>query len=96
MERREKLSGQWNIANSEELRQQLLALVESGGTIVLDLSAVECCDTAGLQLLWSLRRTAAEQGSRLRFLDFSPALIELAQALGLPLAELTEEVASGV
>jgi len=96
VERLEKLSGEWNIANSDELRERLSALVVSGVDLVLDLSAVESCDTAALQLLCSLRRTADERGLRLRFLDMPPVLVELAQALGLDLGELTEGVGSGV
>jgi len=96
VERSEKISGEWNIANAEELRDQLSALVESGGDLVLDLSAVASCDTAALQLLYSLRRTAAERGLRLRFQDLPPAILDTAQALGLNPAELTEGAADGL
>jgi len=96
VERSEKLSGAWNIAHAEELRAQFAAMVEMGGEIVLDLSAVESCDAAALQLLCSLRRTAAERGLRLRLVDSSPAIVETAQALGLAFTEITGEVTGGV
>lgn len=94
------LAGEWNIANAEELRkllaESLIADSDAGGDLVLDLAGVQACDTAALQLFYSLRRTAAERGLRWRVAALSNAITETASALGLPVQELMEAGRDGV
>jgi len=70
------------IAEVGALRELLIAhLAGSAGEVQLDGSAVEECDTAGLQLLLSAARTVSASHRELRLLRCSAALrrtIELA------------------
>jgi len=91
-----RFAGEWNITNAEELRARFVAFLASGGDVALDLGGVESCDTAALQLLCSLRRTAKERGVRVRLLELPPAIVELARALGLAPEELTDGAGGGV
>jgi anti-anti-sigma regulatory factor len=78
-----KIEGALRIAEAAELR---LALRESIGDASLsgvDLSSIEECDTAALQLLYSASKTAVDAGMPLRFLEPSSALVDAATALGL-------------
>jgi anti-anti-sigma factor len=90
------LSGEWSIDNAEELRKFLADSLESGPDVILDLSGVLACDTAGLQLICSLRQTAVQRGGRLRIAALSPAIEETAAALGLPIPELMEGSGRGL
>jgi anti-anti-sigma regulatory factor len=58
----------------------------------LDLSAVDACDTAALQLLYSARKTA-DSLRRVKFVGLSGAILNAAAALGLEIGELTAESA---
>lgn len=81
------LSGAWDIANAEELRAIFAGQLDSGEDIVLDLSGVEACDAAALQLICSLGKTAAQRGLHLRLTAVSPAISAIADALGVPLPD---------
>lgn len=70
------------IRESHELRSSLLAAIERG-PLVLDASAVERADSAGVQLLISLARSLAARGESLAYAGASPALLEVARTLGV-------------
>jgi phospholipid transport system transporter-binding protein len=61
------LTGELTINEAAAKRKTLLQWVadEPAGTD-LDLSAIEACDSAGVQLLLALRRTLAERGHGLK------------------------------
>ena len=80
--------GEWSIGNADELRD-LLAGFLAQGSVVVDFAGVTSCDTAALQLICSLRKTAIERGLRVRIAALSPAIEEVAAALGLAIAEIT-------
>ena len=73
------------IREAAELRERLLAAIEAG-SLVLDGSAVERADSAGLQLLVSLQRSLAARGETLTYRGVSPALADAAKILGLTAA----------
>jgi anti-anti-sigma regulatory factor len=76
------------IENAEDLRQFLVAALERSSEPALDFSAVRDCDTAGLQLICSLRKTATERGQQLRITAISPLVQAAAAEIGLPMEEL--------
>jgi anti-sigma B factor antagonist len=90
------IAGDLTIAASAALRESLADRLIRGEDVVLDLSGVDCCDASGLQLLWSLRKSADERNVRVRLSAISPAVREAAAALGLRLGELAQEDAGAV
>jgi len=80
-----KIDGEWNIGNAAELQERLSASLRADGDLVVDFGEVTAADTAILQLICSFQKAAAEQGCRLRIAAFSPAIQNIAAALGLPL-----------
>jgi len=71
------------IANAESLRTELLALVEGGGDIGIDGSAVEAADTAGMQVLVAFRRALRDGNRKLTWSGCSPVLMDVSGLLGL-------------
>jgi len=86
------IAGTLEIREAEELLRALRDFVQQEGQPVIDLSGVESCDTAGLQLLCSARKTAAAAGKALQVLDTPPAVQDAAAALGLRLDEVAGAV----
>jgi len=68
------VSGEMTIYSAAELKDKLLTAA-AGGPIELDLGAVSECDSAGVQLLALLKRTAADGG--MRIVEASDAVREL-------------------
>ena len=73
-----------DIYHADELRAALRTRLAGSNDTVIDLSGVEACDTTGLQLLLSARKTAAAAGGRLRFVHPSPAIVACCRQLGVP------------
>lgn len=73
------------IREVHDLRERLLAAIEAG-PVVLDASAVERADSAGVQLLISLGRSLALRGEALAYHGVSKTLAEVARTLGLEAA----------
>lgn len=75
---REALTGELTIYRAAELQQQLqAALQHGGGSLEVDLSGVTELDTAGLQLLIALKKSAQEAGGQLSLTGHSAAVIEV-------------------
>lgn len=83
-----RITGELSIKTMIALHQALSDHAGRGSDLVLDLSAVHECDTAALQLIYSLRRTAAEGRKCFRIADASPEIEEIAAGLGLRIKEL--------
>lgn len=61
------LRGEIDMSNAEPLREALTALTPNTAlALVLDLSAVEYLDSAGIQLLFRLRESVGRRGQGLR------------------------------
>jgi len=85
-----QLRGEMHISDGEEIRLALAAeLAASSSTLVLRLSEVERCDTASLQLLFSLQKSAARDGKSFRIEAPSAAVSEASTSLGISLESLT-------
>jgi anti-sigma B factor antagonist len=62
-----RLEGEIDMSNAEELHDALTALTPNSAiALVLDLSAVEYLDSAGIQLLYRLREGLSRRGQELR------------------------------
>ena len=79
-----KISGTLSIETAEELRAALLDIVGGAPNTTLDLSAVDACDTAALQVFCSARKTAQGRGQNLEFVGIPDCLVRTALELGLP------------
>lgn len=88
-----KISGTLDAFSVEDLHQAFTAFVQQPGDLVLDVSDVERCDTAALQLLCSLYRTAQQLCKPLRIEGTSEAIAESARALGIPAQEFDSATA---
>lgn len=58
-------------------KERLLAALDAGPELEVDLSLVSEIDTAGLQLLIVLKREATKVGKQLSFRGHSPAVCEM-------------------
>jgi anti-anti-sigma factor len=77
------LSGALEIYDVESLRDVLLRELTGRGELVLDLAGVSSCDTAGVQLLCSARKTLEQRGKRFHIERASAAFLTCCQRLGL-------------
>lgn len=84
-----RVQGDLHINEVEELRSALIrALAAATPALVLELSGVDNCDTASLQLLCSLQKSAEKSGKELRITAPSAAIREASATLGLSLEAL--------
>jgi anti-anti-sigma regulatory factor len=95
-----RLDARMTIVQAAGLRSVLLACLAGGGPIVIDATRVEEIDTAILQLLASLWRTAAGRGIACSWSGASDVvrrmanLIGVADLLHLPTAQDRHDVAA--
>ncbi len=81
-----RLDARMTIAQAADLHRTLAARVADGGPIVLDGTAVQEIDTAILQLLASLWRTARERGTVCAWRGTSDVLRNTAALIGVAVA----------
>jgi anti-anti-sigma regulatory factor len=84
-----KISGEQTIQTSGALHKTLAEYLDRGLPLVLDLSEVDECDAAALQLIYALRQSAVQREQPFRIQAASPAITETAAALGLRIEDLT-------
>ncbi|WP_300424663.1 STAS domain-containing protein [uncultured Thalassolituus sp.] len=72
-----------SIDQVEGLYQKLEAAVLSGGDLTLDAGDVHFCDTAGLQMILSLRKTLAGTGNDISWSAVTDVLKDTAGYLGI-------------
>jgi anti-anti-sigma factor len=82
-----KIQGTLDISIAEEFRKALCDFLGGAPSPTLDLSGVDACDTAALQLLYAARITAERSGKPLQFVGWSGAVANTAAALGLSAAD---------
>lgn len=80
-----KISGTLDIDEANVLREALLDCFALQPEVAVDLSAVEACDAAALQVLLAGQRDAAALGKVFCVNAASPSVLETAEAIGLPL-----------
>jgi anti-anti-sigma factor len=79
-----RLDGDLGLAATSALRLRLMSALRPGTTrLVLDLSRVQSCDPAGLAVLISTQRHAAERGIVVLLAAPSPPAAELLHSTGL-------------
>jgi anti-anti-sigma factor len=83
------ISGALHLSEAAELRQALADWLEREPVLQLDLSEVNACDAASMQLLCSLRHSACLANKQLCVVAVSRAVAEADEALGLGLCQVT-------
>jgi anti-sigma B factor antagonist len=78
-----KIAGEFSIYSVTELKQALFSHLEQAQKLVMDLSEVAELDTAGVQLLLLLKRTASAEGKDFILARHSEATLEVVQLLNL-------------
>jgi anti-anti-sigma factor len=76
-----ELSGELTIYTAAQARQELSECLARDPDLALNLSGIEEIDTAGVQLLVWLKRTAAAQGQVLVLAHHSPAVVAVLDLL---------------
>ncbi len=71
------LEGAVTIYNAQELKDRLLSAARSSPELHLDLSLVTELESAGLQLLYLVKREATRTGNALRIVAHSDAVREV-------------------
>ncbi|SPE29287.1 hypothetical protein SBA3_1540005 [Candidatus Sulfopaludibacter sp. SbA3] len=85
------ISGAAAIIDVAELRDALRGFIGEVPRPVLDLSQVDTCDTAVLQLLWAARKTAENSDKHLKLTGISETVQAAAAVLGLDFEEGPED-----
>jgi anti-anti-sigma regulatory factor len=80
-----KITGEQTIRTADELHEALAQYLDRGLDVVVDLSEVNECDAAALQLIFALRQSAVQRKQRFHITAVSPAIAGTAAALGLDL-----------
>lgn len=83
-----KLSGALDIYSAGDLRDLLRQELQARSELTLDLSQVDACDAAGLQIFCSAARTAEEAGKKFRIVHPSAAASHVSDGIGLSVEEL--------
>ncbi len=78
-----KIEGALSVYEVAELREKILAYLEKNKELILDLDEVTECDTAGIQLLYSARKTAEEEGKTFTVTSASDPVFEAITRIGL-------------
>ena len=78
-----ELGSDLGIERAAELKEMLAAQVDSGRSVVLDLSKAERIHSASLQLITAFVRERQNAGRKTRIADPSPAFEESARVLAL-------------
>ncbi len=79
-----KLDGGLDLSAAPALREQLIDVLHRGtGLLILDLSNVSSCDTAGLAVLIGTQRRARLLGTNMRLLAPSLPVTKVLRSTGL-------------
>jgi anti-anti-sigma factor len=84
-----KITGEQTIRTADELHKVLAEHLDRCVDVDVDLSEVDACDAAALQLIYALRQSAVQRKQRFHITAVSPAVTETAAALGLHIEALT-------
>lgn len=86
-----RIAGSADIGTAEALQAALADQLSRASSLTLDLSAVEACDTAAIQLLYSARKSAVRYGKSFSICAISCEVRRVAELLGLQLDQLSGE-----
>jgi anti-sigma B factor antagonist len=78
------LPGEIDVANADQVREQLLSTINQGTTLLLvDMSATTFCDSAGVNALVRAFRRATAHGAGMRLVVVAPAVRRILAVTGV-------------
>jgi anti-sigma B factor antagonist len=80
------LENELTIFTALTMKADLLAFLDTGNNLEIDLSQVEEIDTAGLQILILIKREATKTGKSLKFVMHSKPVLEIMELANLTTA----------
>ncbi len=83
-----KIAGSFSIYDAAAHREALFAALTAHDDVVVDLNGVETCDVAGIQLLCSAQKMAADKGKRLSITAAPPSVVDVMDEMGIHSMEL--------
>ena len=78
-----KLNGTISIYEAADIHKRILQSFTENNTVSIDLSDVDTCDAAGMQLLFSAIKAGEEKGNQIIITQASEAFQETARLIGL-------------
>lgn len=78
-----RATGEIDVATAPQVEGRLLALIDAGSPVVLDLHGVTFIDSSGLRTLVTARQRAEEKAVSFSLAGRSPAVDRLLQVTGL-------------
>ena len=83
-----RITGALDINSSKQIHRTLLQRLEAGTDLEVDLSEITGCDAAGLQLLFSARKSALLRGTSFTVGAMSPAVARTFAEAGMDPTQL--------
>ena len=77
-----KLGEELDSFNSEEVQKGILALLEQGVSVVLDMTACRYISSSGLRVLLYTKKVAASKGQKLYLKDVSAEVKDIMDVTG--------------
>ena len=77
-----KLGEELDSFNSEEVQKGILALLEQGGSVVLDMTACKYISSSGLRVLLYTKKVAASKGQKLYLKGVSDEVKDIMDVTG--------------
>jgi ABC-type transporter Mla MlaB component len=78
-----KIEGSLSINEALEVHKQIIQAFEGADDISFELTGVTDCDTAGVQLIFSILKSVEESGKNISIPDFPKAVQDAAGRIGL-------------
>jgi phospholipid transport system transporter-binding protein len=82
------LRGSLNITAAEKIQAELLSYLAGGKPEAVDLSSVDACDAAGMQIVLALEKSMAQAGKSFRIVAASDAFLHTADSLGVDFGDV--------
>ena len=77
-----QLNGSLTYNNLDDLKEAFVTSFDVHSEIILDLNNITECDTAGIQLLWSARKTAEDKNKNFSIKNASESVKDAALRIG--------------
>jgi phospholipid transport system transporter-binding protein len=77
------IAAECTVADASSLKSGLAKLLDESESVILDISAVQRIDTAGLQVIAAFIRERESQGRQVQWRGHAPAIATAAKLLGL-------------